>query len=61
MYISGVLSLLSRMQKVGDIIDFINNLGFATSILLPLQQLSVPFDSQAAVVKISPPQQIIHT
>jgi hypothetical protein len=43
------------MQKVGDIIDFINNLGFATSILLPLQQLSVPFDSQAAVVKISPP------
>jgi hypothetical protein len=45
MYISGVLSLLSRMQKVGDIIDFINNLGFATSILLLLQQLSVSFDS----------------
>jgi hypothetical protein len=42
------------MQKVGDIIDFINNLGFATSILLLLQQLSVPFDSQAAVLKIHP-------
>jgi hypothetical protein len=61
MYISGVLSLLSRMQKVGDIIDIINNLGFATSILLLLlQQLPLPFDSEADVVKISP-QQIIHT
>ena len=45
MYISGVLSLLSRMQKVGDLIDFVDSLGFATSILLLLQQLSVSFDS----------------
>jgi len=45
------------MQKVGSIIDFVDSLGFATSIHI-LQQLSVPFDSQAGVVKISP-QQII--
>ena len=45
MYISGVLSLLSRMQKVGDIIDFVDSLGFATSILLLLRQASVSFDS----------------
>ena len=49
------------MQKVGDIIDIPNNLGFATSILLLLlQQLPLPFDSEADVVKVSP-QQIIHT
>jgi hypothetical protein len=43
------------MQKVGGIIDFVDSLGFATSIhLLLLQQLSMPFDSQVDVVKISP-------
>ena len=57
-YISGVLSLLSQMQKVGGIIDFVDGLGFAASIHLLLQQLSVPIDSQAGVVKILP-QQII--
>lgn len=45
------------MQKVGGIIDFVDSLGFTTSIHL-LQQLSVPFDNQADVLKISP-QQII--
>jgi len=46
------------MQKVGGIIDFVDSLGFAASTHLLLQQLSVPIDSQAGVVKISP-QQII--
>lgn len=46
------------MQKVGGIIDFVDSLGFTTSIHLLLQQLSVPFDNQADVLKISP-QQII--